>query len=578
MFSPGAPHSEVRAAVTACGGGFLMTALFSFFVNLLMLSAPLHMLLIYDRVLTSGSFNTLIALSLLVAGLMVIQGMLEFVRSRVLTRIGGQIDKRLNARVFDAMMARALTSGRRESDRPLRDLNALREFLAGQGPLALFDAPWVPVYLAVVYLLHPLLGVVATLGALLLFAIALGNELLTRGPLGAAAQGLAEETALTTAIQRNAEAVATMNLLPGLRRLWFATHGQALAEQRTASDRAGSLLAMSKTVRLILQSAILGVGAALAIQQLISPGAMIAASIIMGRALAPVELAIGSWRPFVAARDAYGRLKSLLEAEPAEATRVRLPAAQGRLRVERLVAAPPGLRVPVLKDVSFDLAPGEALGIIGPSASGKSTLARLLVGLWRPQHGQVRLDGASLDQWQPAALGQSVGYLPQGVELFAGTVKDNIARFSDKMDDEAVVQAALQAGVHQVILNLPEGYNTQIGEAGGTLSGGQRQRIALARALYGAPALVVLDEPNANLDSEGDQALTRAIRDMKARGQTVVVIAHRPSAVAAVDKLMMLEQGRIRAFGPKDQVLAATTLQINQAGDKVASLNARQAS
>ncbi len=569
---------ELRQALARCRGRLLMIGFFSFFINLLLLSVPLYMLLVYDRVLTSGSLPTLTALSVMVAMLLLVMGGLEFIRSRLLVRTAAHLEAPLVDRVFDAAMRRPLLVNRDQDERPLQDLGSFRDFLSGQGPIALFDAPWTPVYLGAIYLLHPLLGHVATAGALLLFTIALLNEITTRRPLAAAAQATARGRAMAETGLRNVEVLGSMGLLAGLRRHWRQSHGTATGQQCRASDRAGGLTSLSKTIRFALQAAILGVGAALAVDHVISPGAMIAASIIMGRALAPVEMAIGSWRPFVAARAAHRRLDRLLRETPSPAARVELPALRGRLDVANVTAGPPGAVRPVLHNITFTLRPGEALGVIGPSGSGKSTLVRLLVGVWQPQHGSLRLDGAKLAHWPAAQHAAGVGYLPQDVELFSGSVAANICRFADPPGDRAIVAAACRAGVHDTILHLPQGYETEIGDGGRMLSGGQRQRIALARALYGDPAFMVLDEPNSNLDAVGDMALAHAIGDMKARGQTVIVVAHRPSAIASVDKLLVLDDGHQVAFGDKDEVLAATTRPGRVPGDGVAALATRPAS
>ena len=550
---------EVRSALGKSRGAFFMTGVFSFFINLLMLTAPLYMLQIYDRVLASRSEPTLIVLTVLAGGLLLVMGGLDLIRSRVLVRVGVKMDGLLNARVFSAVFAQALRGARGQKAQALRDLDSLRQFLTGPGPFAFFDAPWAPLYLAVVFIFHPILGFIALAGAVVLFTMALVNELVTRRPLQLANAQAISANGFAEASLRNAEVLEALGMLPAIRQRWSAQHNQGLALQATASDRAATLTSWSKAVRISLQVAILGAGAALAIQQIITPGVMIAASILMGRALAPVEQAIGQWRHFVGARQAYQRLDQLLQAVPEEAERLTLPKPEGRLAVEQLVAAPPGQRKPVLKGLSFALEPGEALGVIGPSASGKSTLARNLVGVWGPQSGAVRLDGAEVQGWDAEELGPHLGYLPQDVELFAGNVAENISRFSPEATPEAVVAAARGAGVHEMILQLDQGYDSEIGEQGSVLSGGQRQRVGLARALYGEPALVVLDEPNANLDAAGDEALTRAILALKARGATVVVMAHRPSAIAAVDKLLMLRDGRAEAFGPKEEVLAQVT-------------------
>jgi ATP-binding cassette, subfamily C, type I secretion system permease/ATPase len=559
MVGPG--RSELGEVLRAMRGNFAITGVFSFFINLLMLTAPLYMLQVYDRVLTSRSVPTLVALTVLAGALLLVMGLLDLIRSRVLVRTGASIDQLLHARVFSAVFQKSLASSNTQRGQPLSDLDSFRQFLTGPGPFALFDAPWVPVYLLVVFLFHPVLGFIALAGAVLLFALAVHNEILTRKPLGMANREVAAANAFAVTSLRNADALAAMGMLPGILRRWSRQHDRGLMLQGTASDGAGSISACTKAIRMFLQVAILGAGASLAIDQIITPGAMIAASIIMGRALAPVEQAIGHWRGFLAARAAYSRLNALLLEQPAHRDVMQLPAPNGRLEISNLVAGPPGLVKPVLRGVSFSLEPGEALGVIGPSASGKSTLARLLVGVWPPTAGMVRLDSAALQDWRSEDLGPFVGYLPQDVELFEGTVAENIGRFSEELDPEAIVRAARQADVHDMILHLPDGYNTNIGENGSALSGGQRQRLGLARALYGDPVLVVLDEPNANLDAAGDEALTQAILDLKGRGATVVVMAHRPSAIAAVDKLLFLLEGRVMAFGPKEEVLAESTVQ-----------------
>ncbi len=537
----------------------MMTGFFSFFINMLMLTAPLYMLQIYDRVLTSRSDATLIAITVLAGSLLVIMGVLDLVRSRVLVRVGNRIDQQLNARVFAAVFARMVRGVRSERSLALRDLDSVRQFLTGPGPFAFFDAPWVPFYIGVVYLFHPILGFIALGGAVFLFMLALLSEVLTRNPLQTAGAEVASAYAFADASLRNAEPLEAMGMLEGLRRRWASQHGRGLALQARASDRAGMLTATSKVARMFLQVAILGAGAALAIRQEITPGVMIAASILMGRALAPVEQAIGSWRQFVGARTSYRRLRNLLDDSPVSQQRLQLPAATGRIELENVVAAPPGAKKPVLKGISFTLMPGEALGVIGPSAVGKSTLARVLVGVWPTNAGAVRLDGAEIQHWDREALGPQIGYLPQDVELFGGSVTENISRLYPDPPDEAVVAAAQLAGVHEMVLGFPDGYETQIGDDGGFLSGGQRQRVGLARALYGPPALVVLDEPNSNLDNAGDQALMKAILALKQCGTTVIVMAHRPSAIAAVDKILMLNDGRVAAFGPKDEVLSKVT-------------------
>ena len=552
-------RAEAREALTASRGAFFMTGVFSFFINLLMLTAPLYMLQIYDRVLTSRSESTLVGLTILAGSLLLVMGMLELVRSRVLVRVGTKLDERLGARVFMATFQRSLRGLRGQRSQSLRDVDSVRQFLTGPGPFALFDAPWVPLYLLVVFLFHPILGFIALAGTIVLFIIALLNEVLTRGPLQKANAETMAAYGFAEASLRNAEVLESMGMLEGVRKRWIGAHRNGLALQCVASDRAGTLTAGSKAFRMFLQVAILGAGAALAIQQIITPGVMIAASIITGRALAPIEQAIGHWRQFVATRTAYRRLDELLRENPEAIDTLKLPKPEGNVSLEQVVAVPPGAAKPALKGVSFKLRAGEALGVIGPSAAGKSTLARLLVGVWPPYSGTVRLDGAELHGWNREDLGPHIGYLPQDIELFSGTVAENIARFADQPDAELVIQAARRAGVHEMVLRLADGYDTEIGENGSFLSGGQRQRIGLARAVYGTPALVVLDEPNSNLDAAGDRALTEAIVDLTSQHTTVVVMAHRPSAIMAVDKLLMLRDGLVEAFGPKEEVLAQVT-------------------
>lgn len=555
-----------------------MTGLFSLVINLLMLTGPLYMMLVYDRVLTSQSESTLISLSLLIAGLFVIMGLLSSVRSKILVRVGSRINLRLSERVFGAQIKKAASSGAKGLD-GVRDLQTLREFLSGTGPTTLFDAPWTPVYIAVIFLLDPLLGWVATGGAVALLLLALLNEVMTRRNLAKATRVLAESNEIVADGRNNAEVLSSMHMLPGIYRRWQKLQQAALELQNKASDRSASLSSMSRTLRLMLQSAILGTGAYLAINDVISPGSMIAASLILGRGLAPIEQAIGSWRHFIAARGAYRRTRKLLEDVPAEEQRTQLPTPNGKLSVEKLFAGIPGKEGNqlILSNISFHLNSGEALAVIGPSASGKSTLARLLVGAWPPDHGHVRLDSADLWQWDREQLGRFIGYLPQDVELFNGTVFENIARFDEDAQDSEVIAAAMNAGAHEMILALPDGYNTTIGTGGRLLSGGQRQRIALARALYGDPALVVLDEPNASLDAVGEEALSQTIKRMKARGQTVVVIAHRPSAVTQADKVLVLDGGKVAAFGPKSEVFAALSDKAANGGKGLAATSARAA-
>lgn len=549
--------NEVDAALRACRSNFAMTAVFSLVINLLILSSPLYMMQIYDRVLAGRSYSTLLALTVLVMGLLIVMGILEVIRSRILVRVGTQIDNLLHKRVFQATIAQSLRSDGEGDGNALRDLREFREFLSGQGPLALFDTPWVPIYILVIFVIHPLLGTVALIGACLLFVFGLFNDRLTRAKLTLATHQARTSDQLVAASRRNAEALTAMGMLSGLQLRWQYMHRQALQQQSIASDRAGTVAALSKVIRIVLQVTILGFAATLVIEQDITAGGMIAASIIMGRALAPVEQAIGHWRGFTKAHASYRRLSELLNAFPGKPNPMRLALADTQLHVETLVAGPPGMAMPTIRGLDFSLSAGEALGVVGPSASGKSTLARLLVGVWQPRHGAIRLDGIALNNWHVDDLSAQIGYLPQNIELFDGRICDNIARFASNPDPEAIIAAAKTAGVHDMIVRLPQGYETPLGSGGCNLSGGQRQRIGLARALFGDPFLVVLDEPNASLDAFGDLALTEAIKQLKKRGQIVVVMAHRPSAIKACDKLLVLRGGRQAAFGSPKDILKA---------------------
>ncbi|WP_349358070.1 type I secretion system permease/ATPase [Stappia sp.] len=558
---PGAQDrtSLVSSAFAALRGAVWGTGAMSLVINLLMLTGPLFMLQVYDRVLASGSVPTLAALGGLVVALYMFFGLLEGVRGRLLSRMGQRVDARLSTPAFEVSSRLPLQLGARaEQVRPVQDIDTLRQFVSGPGPAAFFDLPWLPVYLAIVFLFHTLLGFVALAGALVICVLIALNEAFSRKPAAEAAQEAGRRAALVEAGRRNAEAVQAMGMRAALSARWQAANDRFLERQRRASDRAGSFGSAIKAVRFVLQSAVLGVGAWLAIDQEITPGVMIAASILTSRALAPVEQAVAQWRGFVAARQSLGRLRGLLVDAPDTDTRLALPAPEQNLRIEGLAAAPAGLTTPVVQGVSFALSAGDGLGVIGPSGSGKSTLARAIVGVVPALKGALRLDGAELSQWSDEQIAGFVGYLPQDIQLFEGTIAENIARFDPDARDEDVIAAAKLADVHELIVSLPEGYNMQIGAAGLTLSGGQRQRIALARALYRSPFLVVLDEPNSNLDAQGEAALTRAVSAMRARGSIVIVIAHRPSAIAAVDTLLYLQDGRMAAFGPKTEVMKKT--------------------
>jgi ATP-binding cassette subfamily C exporter for protease/lipase len=535
-------------------GMFVAVGAFSCVINLLMLTPTVYMLQIYDRVLASRNGTTLLMLTLIMLGLYALEAVLEWVRSRALIRASAAMDLRLGPQVFEAAFARTLSGRAGSAQQALADLGNIRQFVTGKGLFAFFDAPWTPIYLAVIFVLHPWLGWFALTGALTLLALAWINEVATAGPLAAAnreAQGASQYAATHL---RNAEVIEAMGMLGKLRERWLQRQGRMLSLQAGASDRAAAVGAVTKFVRLVFQSGVLGVGALLVIDGQLSPGGMIAASILLGRALSPVDQAMGSWRALVQARGAYARLQELLTAHPPRSTRLALPRPTGQIMVEGLVVAPPGSSQPIVRGIGFGATPGMLVGVVGPSASGKSTLARALVGVWAPMAGTVRLSGADVTEWDKAELGQWVGYLPQDVELFAGTVAENIARFGD-LDSEKILQAAQRAGVHEMNLRMPQGYETPIGEGGAALSGGQRQRIGLARAMFGDPALIVLDEPNANLDDAGDSALVAGLREMKREGRTVFVMTHRMNVLGVVDAVLVLDNGSIRTYGPRDTVL-----------------------
>jgi ATP-binding cassette, subfamily C, bacterial PrsD len=539
-----------------CRWVLIAVALFSAVVNVLYLTGSFYMLQIYDRVITSRSVPTLIALSVLAGLLFAGQGLLDFFRGRLLTGVAMRLDEGLSPRVFDLVARGPLISGSSAIGlQPVRDLDQVRGFLTSGGPLGFLDLPWIPFYLAICFLFHPVIGVAALVGAVILVALTLCAEVFTRRPIKAAAVKGAKRLGMAEAARRNAEVVRAMGMGQALAGRWEAVNQSHLDDQSRASGVAGALGSLSKVARMALQSGVLGIGAWLVIQGEASAGVIIAGSILSARAMAPVELVIAHWKGFVAARQGWARLRALFAQIPEEPVHLPLRPPAASLTVEGAVICPPGEQRLVVQGVSFAMQAGGGLGIIGPSGSGKSSLARALVGVWRPARGSVRLDGAALDQWSPDALGRHIGYLPQDIELFDGTIAENIARFDPDTDPEAVIRAAEQAGVHELIVRLPQGYDTKVGEGGLALSGGQRQRIALARALYHDPFLVVLDEPNSNLDGEGEQALTRAIATVRARGGIAIVIAHRPSALAAVDQVLVMADGQAKTFGPKDEIL-----------------------
>ncbi|WP_110631549.1 type I secretion system permease/ATPase [Salinicola salarius] len=547
--------TDLQRALKTCRGAFFAVGFFSLFINLLMLVPPLYMLQVYDRVITSRSEDTLFMLTLVVVFLFMVMGGLELVRSRLLVRVGNRLDKMVNQRLYSAMFRRSVLTQGKQTAQPLSDLTNLRQFLTGNGLFAFFDAPWAPIYLGVLYLFHPWLGLFATVAGSVLLVLAVANEKATRALLADANSDQIKAQDLANANLRNAEVLHAMGMLPGIMGRWAGRHHEFLSKQSRASDRASGLSNASKVLRLLFQSLILGLGALLVLEGEMTPGMMIAGSVLMGRALAPIDQMIGSWKGFVGSRGAYRRLNELLEQIPDEQRRMPLPAPRGDIAIEAVAASPPGVRMATIRGIDFNVGKGEHIGIIGPSASGKSTLARVLLGVWPSQVGTVRLDGAEIVQWNRDELGPYIGYLPQDIELFDGTIGENIARFGE-VDPEKVVAAARKAGVHEMILRLPDGYDTEISASSGALSGGQRQRVGLARALYGDPVLVVLDEPNSNLDDRGERALREAIEQLKAEGVTLFVISHRRSVLEHVDKLLVLKEGQVSLFGPRAQVLA----------------------
>nr|WP_237385905.1 type I secretion system permease/ATPase [Xenorhabdus sp. Sc-CR9] len=564
------PKDEITDVIRARSRVFWTLGLFTAFINMLMLVPSVYMLQVYDRVLPSSNEMTLLMLTFITLGMLAIMGGLEYIRSQVVIRIGSQFDMCLNQRVYTASYESNLKSGSTDAGQMLNDLATIRQFLTGNALFAFFDAPWFPVYLCVIFLFSPYLGLLALTGAIILITLAVLNQWLSQAPLAEASNLSLRSTHLASTNLRNAEVIEALGMLPTLRRRWFDLHKRFLHFQRIASERSASITAITKTVRMALQSLILGLGGWLAIGGNITPGMMIAGSILMGRALSPIEQLIQAWKSLSAARLSWQRLSTLLEAQPERRSGMSLPAPKGELRLEKVSAIPPRkTRVLqasqngvaqnpqyVLQDISIALNSGDVLGVIGPSASGKSTLARLLVGIWPAQEGVVRLDDADIYQWNKDELGAFIGYLPQDIELFGGTIAENIARFSD-VDPEKVIEAAQKAGVHELVLNLEQGYDTLIGAGGMGLSGGQKQRIGLARALYGNPSLVVLDEPNSNLDDMGEKALSHAITQLREQGKTIIVVTHRPTLLSQTNKILLLVQGKMKLFGPSQQVMAA---------------------
>ncbi|RWB34502.1 MAG: type I secretion system permease/ATPase [Mesorhizobium sp.] len=557
---PSEPRTTLAAVLASFRRALAGIALMSGVVNILALTGSFFMLQVYDRVIPGRSVPTLVGLAVFAGTLFVFQGALELIRSRLLVRIGMALDARLSGQVYAALMRLPLrTKLAGDGLQSLRDLDQVRSFMSSAGPTALFDLPWMPLYLAICFLFHFWIGMTALAGVVILFSLTLLAEIRTRAPARKANSQAAARNTLAEATRRNVEVLQAMGFGSRIAERWSGINADYLDTNATASDLAGTLGTISKILRMMLQSGILAIGAYLVIHQEATGGIMIASSIMMSRALAPIELAIAHWRGFVTARQAWARLTQLLVLLPETATSVSLPAPRSALSVESISVTPPGERRVVVQDATFALEKGVGLGIVGPSASGKSSLVRAIAGIWLPVRGTVRLDGATLDQWSPEELGNHVGYLPQDVQLFDGTIAENISRFEPQAPSDKILAAARAAGVHDLVIHLPEGYETRIGEAGSALSAGQKQRVALARALYGDPFLVILDEPNSNLDAEGEAALTEAIQGVRARGGIAIVVAHRPSALASLDQVLVMANGRIQAFGPKNEILNKIT-------------------
>ncbi|AWZ19012.1 type I secretion system ATPase [Roseovarius sp. TM1035] len=550
-----AGRQELRAARRESRSLYWFVGIFSFFANLLMLTGPIYMLQVYDRVLSSRSVETLIALSVLVLFLYTMMGLLDYARGRIMGRVGARFQARLDRRVFDAVIRKSAIQPDANTATGLRDLESIQRLMTSPVLLAIFDMPWAPFFLAAIWVFHPWLGILALAGGALLVVVTLINQVVTRKPTGQANNASVQAESISEQLRNESEMIQAMGMRDAAFDRWQAARGRALSTAIEAADLGGTFTTSTKALRLLLQSAMLGLGAWLVLRGELTPGAMIAGSILMGRALAPIEQAIGQWALVQRAAKGWESLAELLGSVPPEQPRTPLPRPKARLEVSQLTMVPPGESQAVLKTLSFKIEPGQAVGVIGPSGAGKSTLARAITGVWRPAGGKIRLDGATLDQYAPNVLGELIGYLPQRVQLFDGTIADNIARLAPQPDPAKIVAAARKADAHEMILKLPNGYDTRVSASGGRLSGGQMQRIGLARAMYGDPMILVLDEPNSNLDNEGSEAVNLAIRSFKAEGKAVIVVAHRPAAIKECDMLLMLEAGVMRAFGPREKVL-----------------------
>lgn len=569
-------ENNLQTALKACKSSFLSVGFFSFFVNALMLVPTFYMIQVSGRVVPSSSTSTLLMLTLILVVLVGTLGALEWVRSRIMVRISNRLDVMLSRDVYRASFKRALNSGGTDATaQSLNDLTSLRQFFTGSGLFAFFDAPWFPVYTAVMFLFHPWFGWMTLACGVVLASLAVVNHRVTGKSLATANKENVASNVITTKTLRNAEVIESMGMLETLMNRWAKRQRNIMMLQSDASDKGGLVSSISKTFRTLSQSIMLAIGAYLVITHEINPGLLMAGSLLLGRALSPIDQMIGSWKGFVAAKVQYDRLSKVMDDLNKEPERMPLPAPEGHIQVENLIVAPPGAKAPVLRSISFVAPAGSVVGIVGPSAAGKSTLVRALMGIWPPQHGVVRLDGADISTWDKQALGPYVGYLPQDIELFEGSISENIARF-DKVDPEKVVQAAQMAGVHEMILMLPDGYDTVIGKDGVNLSGGQRQRIGLARAVYGNPRLIVLDEPNSNLDDVGERALGVALQKLKETGATVFIVSHRPNILTRLDRVLVMAGGTISMYGERDRVIAELAAQQAKGQQRVAQPAAPQ--
>lgn len=557
-FNKRLPKNEITEAVLQFKKIFHSIGIFTAIINLLMLVPSIYMMQVYDRVLASKNDFTLLMLTAICVGMFALMSALEHVRSMVIIGMGNKIDRDLNKRIFTAAFEQNLKNSGINAGQAMADLATIRQFVTGQGIFAFFDAPWFPIFLIVLFIFNFWVGIFALVAVALLIGVTVLNEKVSKKTLSEANEVSIQSNQSMTNNLRNAEVIEAMGMLENLRNHWLGLHGKYIELQSEASKQAAFFMAITKFLRIAIQSTTIGFAAFLVIKAQMTPGMMIASTFLVGRATAPLEMIIGVWKQWSGVLSAYDRLRGLMEQNPVRPESMSLPKPQGELAVEHLTAGPPGSNKPIIRNVSFGLKPGDVMGLVGPSGSGKSSLARLLVGVWLPMSGSVRLDGADIFHWNKAELGPHIGYLPQDIELFAGTISQNIARFGE-VDAQKVIKAAQMAGVHEMILRFPEGYDTKIGDAGVGLSGGQRQRIGLARALFGEPSFLILDEPNSNLDEAGEAALSQSIQKLREQGKTVILISHRPSIITITNKLLVLRDGTVAAFGPTDQVLNSIT-------------------